>query len=107
MHYTVAYHVGIDAAAPTPYELVAEQDQEQPGEIQEEVAVAAQARDQEFTNPHLDQGKPRSITLLTIMQCLLYIYMCIKLFRSRLKSSCIKIPDPRVMTSMLGTLAAC
>ena len=75
MHYTVAYHVGIDAAATNQYELVTEQDQEQLGEIQEEVAVAAQAQAQESTNFSLDQGKPRSITLFTIMQCY-YIYMC-------------------------------
>ena len=75
MHCIVAYHVDIDAAVTTPYELVAEQDQEQPGEIQEEVVTADQARGPDSTDFNLDQGKPRSITLITIMQCLLPIYV--------------------------------
>ena len=75
LHYIVAYHVDTDAAATTQYELLAEQDQEQPGEIQEEVAVAAQAQAQESANFNLDQGKPRSMTLFTIMQWY-YMYIC-------------------------------
>ena len=63
----MAYFIRVDATNDAVHELVAEPVREPRAEEQQEVAVEHTPAD--FVNPADLQGKPRSITIISIIQC--------------------------------------
>ena len=93
------FFIRLDATNEAVYELVAELIHEpQAGEPQ--AAEVAEQATKEVANPADLQGKPRSITLILIIQCL-FKYLCIYVLRVVGNPSMHVLPRyPWVYTSM-------
>ena len=83
------FFIRVDAANEVAYELIAEPIQEpQAGEQQED---AVEPTSEELANPADLQGKPRRITLILSIQCLIK-YLCIYILGVVWKSSMHVLP---------------